>query len=371
MRIALFCPSYGQVGGIEEKARVLIEAFGARGHAVTVLARGEPGTSSRDGDVPVVRSEYHQMPRRARHVARQLRFLCERPLATRALHRAVTDAGSEVVLTLAITSYAPYVSALAAAAPLVLSLEGGEPGGRFTANPRTLRAALRRATRVVACARSLAVSARALAPEVEPRLSVIPNGVEPGLFADAPAFSHPRPYVAAVGRLVPQKGFDVLLEAFARLDAPEVDLLIAGDGPERRRLEALRERLGLGARVHLLGAVDRATVASLYRGARLVACPSRWEGLPLVCLEAMASGRAVVASRVDGIPDAVGDGETGLLVPPEDPLALADALGALLEDGPRRERLGARARALVCAELTWASVAERYLAVLADAAAPR
>src|SRR5207245_2236045 len=160
-----------------------------------------------------------------------------------------------------------------------------------------------------------------------------------------PAYAHPRSYVAAVGRLVPQKGFDVLLEAFARLDAPEVDLLIAGDGPERRRLEALRERLGLGARVHLLGAVDRATVASLYRGARLVACPSRWEGLPLVCLEAMASGRAVVASRVDGIPDAVGDGETGLLVPPEDPVVLAAALGALLEDGPRRERRAGRRRA--------------------------
>src|SRR5207245_603208 len=156
-----------------------------------------------------------------------------------------------------------------------------------------------------------------------------------------PAYAHPRSYVAAVGRLVPQKGFDVLLEAFARLDAPEVDLLIAGDGPERRRLEALRERLGLGARVHLLGAVDRATVASLYQGARLVVCPSRWEGLPLVCLEAMASGRAVVASRVDGIPDAVGDGETGLLVQPEDPVALAGALRALLDDGPRRERLGA------------------------------
>ena len=371
MRIALFCPSYGQVGGIEEKARVLIEAFRAQGHAVTVLARGEPATSGSDGDVPVVRREYHQMPRRARHVARQLRFLRDLPRATRALRRAAREAASEVVLTLAITSYAPYASALAAAAPLVLSLEGGEPGGRFTANPRALRAALRRATRVVACARSLAASARALAPEVAPRLSVIPNGVEPGVFVDGRAHPHPRPYVAAVGRLVPQKGFDVLLEAFARLDAPEVDLLIAGDGPERRRLEALRERLGLGARVHLLGAVDRATVASLYRGARLVACPSRWEGLPLVCLEAMASGRAVVASRVDGIPDAVGDGETGLLVPPEDPVVLAAALGALLEDGPRRERLGARGRALVCAELTWASVAERYLAVLADAAAAR
>src|SRR3989454_2819199 len=268
--IALFCPSYGQVGGIEEKARVLIEAFRARGHVVTVLARGEPATSRCDGDVPVVRSEYHQMPRRTRHVAHQLRFLRERPRATRALHRAVTDAESEVVLTLAIPSYAPYVSALAAAAPLVLSLEGGERGGRFTANPRALRSALRRATRVVACARSLAASARALAPEVADRLSVIPNGVEPSLFADGPAYAHPRPYVAAVGRLVPQKGFDVLLEALARPGAPEGGLLIAGDWPAQVRLAAIRERLGLAARVHLLRAVDRATVASLYQGARLV-----------------------------------------------------------------------------------------------------
>ena len=201
MRIALFCPSYGQIGGIEEKARILIEAFRARGHAVTVLARGEPATSRSDGDVPVVRHEYHQMPRRARHVARQLRFLRDLPRATRALRRAVTDAASEAVLTLAITSYAPYASALAAATPLVLSLEGGEPGGRFTANPRTLRSALRRATRVVACARSLAGSAQALAPEVADRLTVIPNGVEPELFADGPVQTHPRPYVAAVGRL--------------------------------------------------------------------------------------------------------------------------------------------------------------------------
>src|SRR5207247_9233835 len=145
-----------------------------------------------------------------------------------------------------------------------------------------------------------------------------------------------------------------LLEAFARLDAPEGALRIAGDGPERRRLEALRERLGLGARVHLLGAVDRVTVASLYQGARLVACPSRWEGLPLVCLEAMASGRAVVASRVDGIPDAVGDGATGLLVPPEDPVALAGAPGAPLGEGARRRGPRPAGRALVCRELTWA-----------------
>ncbi len=249
----------------------------------------------------------------------------------------------------------------------MLSLEGGEPGGLFTANPRVLRWALRRSTRVVACARSLAASARALAPDIEPRLMFIPNGVDPARFGDGPSYRHPLPYIAAVGRLVPQKGFDVLLEAFARVPIP-VDLLIAGEGPERPRLEILRERLGLRGRVHLLGTMDPATVASLYRGAALVAVPSRWEGLPLVCLEAMATGRAVVASRVDGIPDAVVDGETGLLVQREDVEELTVALATLLADPPRCARFGQRGREVVCQELTWKKVADRYMQTLAAAA---
>jgi glycosyltransferase involved in cell wall biosynthesis len=231
-----------------------------------------------------------------------------------------------------------------------------------------LRWALRRASRVVACARSLAASASALAPDIESRLSFIPNGVDPARFVDAPPYLHSRPYIAAVGRLVPQKGFDVLLEAFAGVPIP-VDVLIAGDGPERPRLERMRERLGLHGRVHLLGNMDAAAVAGLYRGSAVVAVPSRWEGLPLVCLEAMASGRAVVASRVDGIPDAVVDGETGLLVPRDDPERLAAALTALLSDPARCVRFGERARVIVQRDLTWETVAQRYMSTLAEAAA--
>jgi glycogen(starch) synthase len=366
VRIALFCPSYGGVGGIEGKALELVTAFRHAGHQTTVLARGDGTVSDRQAEVPIIRLPYHQLPRRALHLRRQLRFLAQLPGTVSGLRRAVAKARSDVVLTLAITSYAPYAIGLASVAPVVLSLEGGEPSGRFTANPRVLRWALRRATRVTACARSLAGAARALAPDIAPRLTFIPNGVDPRRFTDAPAYAHPRQYVVAVGRLVPQKGFDVLIEAFARLP-PSVDLLIAGEGPERARLEALRERLALGDRVRLLGTMDSPSIASLYRGALLVACPSRWEGLPLVCLEAMASGRAVVASDVDGIPDAVLEDETGLLVPPEDPEALAAGLASLIHDSARRTRLGDHGRQRVCAELTWSSAARSYLSVLSDA----
>ena len=366
VRIALFCPSFGQVGGIETKAQILIAAFRTAGHEVAVLARGESAASSLHADVPVVRLPYHQLPRRGRHVARHIRFARALPGTVGALRRATREAKADVVLTLAVSSYAPYAIGLAGAAPVVLSLEGGGPG--FTRNPRVMRWALRRAVRVVAVASSLARTVSVLAPEVGPRVIVIPNGVEPERFAAGPAFVHPRPYVLAVARLSHEKGVDVLLDAFAALGVADVDLIVAGDGPERSRLAAQRDALGLRSRVHFLGGVDHERLPALYRGAALVACPSRWEGLPLVCLEAMASGRAVVATAVDGTPDAVVDGESGVLVPPDDPPALARAIETVLRKRGWADDLGARGVALVRERFDWRRIAARYLDVLRAAA---
>lgn len=368
MRIAVFCPSYGDVGGIETIADALIAEFRRAGHAVLVLARNDRPALRPSSDVPVVRLGFHQLPRRAGHVTRQLRFIREFRGTLAELHRAVSGFGGDVILGLAVTTYAPYLTGLGRSIPIVLSLQGGEARDEFTSRPRALRRALRRATRVVACARSLAASARTLEPGVAPRLRVVPNGVDPDRFADGPAFTHRRPYVVAIGRLVRQKGFDVLLEAFGRLRAAEVDLLLAGDGPERGALEEAARRLGLQERLHFLGALGPEAVASLYSGALFAACPSRWEGLPVVCLEAMASGRALVATTVDGIPDAVSDGETGLLVPPDDPPALAHALERLLGDEALRVRLGAAGRRVATERFAWPRVATAYLGALAEAA---
>jgi glycosyltransferase involved in cell wall biosynthesis len=367
VRIAVFCPSYGDVGGIETIADSLIAEFRRAGHAVLVLARDDRATARARSDVPVLRLGFHQLPRRARHFARQLRFARQFRGALIELRRAITGFGGDVVLGLAVSTYAPYVAGLGRTIPVVLSLQGGEARDEFTSRPRALRAALRRAAWVVACARSLAEHAKSLEPGVAARLTVVPNGVDPRRFASGPAFAHPRPYVVAVGRLVRQKGFDVLLEAFARLQPAGVDLLLAGDGPERASLEEAGRRLGVEDRLHLFGALGPEAVASLYRGALLAACPSRWEGLPVVCLEAMASGRAIVATTVDGIPDAVADGETGLLVPPDDPTALAHALGRLLEDQALRARLGAAGQRAATERFAWPRIASAYLGALAEA----
>ncbi|MFN8543167.1 MAG: glycosyltransferase [Candidatus Binatia bacterium] len=206
-----------------------------------------------------------------------------------------------------------------------------------------------------------------MAPEAAARILFIPNGVDVERFSEqvAPA-ARARPYVLAVGRLDRQKGFDLLVEAMARLGAAggAPDLLLAGDGPGRSALEAQVARLALGERVHFAGAVGADEVAALYRAALLVAAPSRWEGLPLVCLEALACGAPIVAANVDGMSDVVVHDETGVLVPPEDVDALAAAITALLADPTRRARLAAAGRDRVRRQFTWAVVARRYLEVL-------
>ena len=118
--------------------------------------------------------------------------------------------------------------------------------------------------------------------------------------------------------------------------------MIVGDGPERGALETRIAQLGLGDRVHLLG--FRTDIPELLAGCDLFVLPSLFEGLPLSILEAMAAGKAVVATAIGGNDEAVVDGVTGLLVPPADPEALADALRTLLREPERRRRLGEAGR---------------------------
>ncbi len=156
-------------------------------------------------------------------------------------------------------------------------------------------------------------------------------------------------YLLFVGRLRIRKGVEVLLAALARLAPrfPTARLLVAGDGEHREELLARTVTLGLGSVVVFLGRADAGRVRALLAGARALVVPSIYEGMPLVVLEAMAAGVPVVASAVSGIPEVVLDGETGWLVPPEDPPALAAALAAVLEGPAEARRRGAAGKARV------------------------
>lgn len=167
-----------------------------------------------------------------------------------------------------------------------------------------------------------------------------------------------RPVIASLVSLVHRKGIDVLIEALARMQRADALAIVAGDGPERARLEELCAARGVSDRVRFPGRIT--DKQGLLAAADLYCLPSRAEGLGVSALEAMACGLPVVASRVGGLAEAVVDGECGLLVEPEDADALAAALDTVLEDPDLARRLGEGGRARVAASYTAERMVERY-----------
>jgi glycosyltransferase involved in cell wall biosynthesis len=184
------------------------------------------------------------------------------------------------------------------------------------------------------------------------RLHLVRCGLEPGEYddvADAPRAERSGVEILCVGRLVPEKGQAVLVEALDRLVARGIDARVTfvGDGPARAALEQAVAARDLSDRVTLTGALGADGVRRAYAAADVFCLPSFAEGLPVVLMEAMACGLPVVTTWIAGVPELVHDGEDGLLVPPADAERLADALGRLAEDAPERRRLGAAARRAV------------------------
>ena len=210
--------------------------------------------------------------------------------------------------------------------------------------PWFARRVLRGARLVIAASHDLAERARALGAL---NVRVIPSGVE--LPARVGEEADP-PEVLYAGRLSREKGVLELVEA-----AHGLNLVVAGDGPLRVQVPGAQ------------GFVPHDELQRLYARSAVVACPSRREGFGVVCLEAMAHGRPVVATAVGGLRDLVVDGETGVVVPPRDPDALRSALERLLADRELRRRLGAAGRERARREFSWASVTDATLAAYAEA----
>ena len=244
------------------------------------------------------------------------------------------------------------------------------PGGaRVRALRATRTAALRRARRVVVP--SAYLRDIALRWGLDPaRVVVVPNPAPP--LDDLPSRAEAREalalsgrVVATAGRLTAQKALGDALAAIARVDG--ASLVVLGDGPERPRLEARRDELGLGDRVRFLGAGTRDDVVRLFRAADVALLTSAWENLPHTVLEALAAGTPVVATAVGGVPEVVREGENGLLVAAGDVEAIAGALARLLGDDALRERLAAAAAPSV-EELSEPRILSRIVAEIEAAA---
>lgn len=174
------------------------------------------------------------------------------------------------------------------------------------------------------------------------RVHVVPNPVRP---CGEKREDAGRTCIVSVGRLVPSKGYDTLIEAFARVapEHPNWDLHVVGEGPERERLEGLIHQLGLANRVRLLGLLD--DPRTILRGAGLFVLASRYEGFPNALLEAMSCGVPVLSTDCPSGPrEMITDGESGFLVPVDDVPRMATVMSRLLSDPELRMRIGTEAR---------------------------
>jgi phosphatidylinositol alpha-1,6-mannosyltransferase len=174
------------------------------------------------------------------------------------------------------------------------------------------------------------------------------------------------PIVLCVGRMVHKKGFDVLIRALAEpvLAKRELAVVMVGGGDELSAWQQLAADLGVEGRIHWVGSVPKTEIGIYYNMADMLAMPSvsrPADGLNVCVLDAMSCGKPVVASTVAGNPLAVSDGVTGLLIPEQDPAALAAAIAALLDHPQRAREMGAAGRRRIEDELGWPQLARRYV----------
>lgn len=334
MRIMCVTVSLGP-GGAEGTLARLAGAWVERGHDVVMTT------------IHGAERDFHRLDTRVERIALRLQSRRGGPLRgsvgnlrrLRALRAAIRRFAPEVVVSFLTTPNVLSVLAAAGTGAGVVISERTEPRGLALRPPWSLlrRMLYRRAGALVVPTEALRVWAAGLVGSE--RVYVIPNPVE--VCASTRLLSGRRT-VAALGRLHPVKGFDILVRAFAAAGRPGWCLVVWGEGPERARLEALAGHLGVSATVRFPGRTTQPAV--VLREADLFVLPSRREAFPNALVEAMACGLPVVAADCPSGPrEVVADGVDGVLVPPEDVDALAAAMGRLMDDEEERERLGAAA----------------------------
>jgi L-malate glycosyltransferase len=360
VRILLVTPGLG-IGGAERLTLAYARLIGARGHDVMIV-HGPPETFAAADGVGV---SHHLVatrpgPRAIPEWFRELRSIAR-------------EFKPDVVHAQSIRSSAMVAIALPRL-PLLVTVHGIEPSEELGA------AVVLRASRAHATAVSRASAEGIERHHLAPRVEVVPPGVDLELLRAAaretPQTTMPdrAPRVVCVARHAPVKGVDVLVEAFPQVLSalPGAGLVLVGGGPDHEALKARAAELGIAGAVHFTN--RQANAAPYLAAADLVVLPSRREGLPVVALEAFALDCPVVATAVGGTPDVVRPGDTGWLVPPEQPAALAGAIVEALLDPEERRRRAANGKALAARSYSIAAMIDRFEQLyfdLASTATPR
>ncbi|MCX6093842.1 MAG: glycosyltransferase family 4 protein [Candidatus Bipolaricaulota bacterium] len=352
MRILFWSAAFWPgIGGVQSVGGRLVRSLSDRGHTIHVVAEQ---TSAR---IPL--QETHE------GVA-----ITRLPLTWR--ERQGLDAVADVVRTVreVKTGFQPdlvhihgtsdsdffhHATASAHRAPLLVTLHGLWPRERQALVRRTLEAA----DWVVGCSQAVLDEGRRLVPAIATRSCVLYAGTMPPVTPSRPLPFDP-PRLLFLGRLSPEKGADLALEAFAHVAerVPALELLVAGDGGERGPLERRAAELGLSEKIRFLGWVDPKNVSGLLNRVTLVLVPSRQEAFGQAALEAATVGRPVVASAVGGLPEIVRHRETGLLLDSRSAQTWADEIVRLLECPEAVADMGRRAQADARTRFDWTATVD-------------
>lgn len=383
VRVLMVAIRYPEVeGGVDAMVKDLIGGLGARAEVEVFVAGdwSERRLTTTAGERPrhALRLRLPFDPQRP--VSGFIGWMCEFPRTVRALVRLLREREIDVVHLHTVTNLGAYfrLAGRLAGVPYIVTLHGSDVTA-FDQRRRHERALIRW---TLAGAAGVAAVSAALAQAATSRFNlgrpplVIRNGIDLGFGgADAAGQGATEPavesFILSAGALDHVKGHDVLIRAWAGLapQYPDIQLVLVGDGDEGAERRRLAAALGVAGRVRFTGALPRAQVLALMRRARLFVLPSRREGLPYALLEAGIVNTPVVATAVGGVGEIVISEETGILVPPEDPASLAQAIGRLLDDEALRRRLAAALQARVHAEFSSIAMADGYLGLYAAAKA--
>jgi len=363
VRVALACPyAWDAAGGVQVHIADLASQLRARGHDVLVLAPTSKGPK----------------PLGVRVAGRSVRVpyrgtvapIAPMPTSIVAIRRVFGGWHPDVVhVHEPLTPSTSMWATLASDAPVVATFHAWLDRSRLLElSAPLLRPVVQRIRTPIAVSEAAASFLATAFPDLAERVEVVPNGVDLAAFANVdPAPLPEGRRIVWVHRLDPQKGFATMLAAFERIaDAmPDARLIVAGDGPQRDLVERLAEPAR--GRVQLLGAVAHERVPGLFAAADVAVAPATGqESFGIVLIEAMAAGAPVVASDIEGYREVIRDRASGLLVPPGDAEALAQALLAVLGDPALGARLaeGGRARA---GAFDWATITPRLEGIYAAA----
>ena len=356
MRVMFWCATYWpSIGGVQTMANELLPALSRRGCEFVVVAEQTSAKMPAEDEhceIPIYRFPFTAGLRNVDNLAkiRKQVIRLKRTFAPDLCH----------ITTLGTTDFYHHISAGACRTPALVSLHGVWPCQYAQFLVRTFGSA----DWLTCNSENTLEYARRLMPAISPRSSVIYNALEePSLLPEPLPFDPPR--LLYLGRLSPEKCVDLALDTLAGLMSqyPSAQLVIAGDGLERERLELRTTRLGLEDHVQFLGWVSSGNVPALINSATLLLLPSEQEAFGLAALEAAFMARPVVATHRGGLPEVIEHGATGLLVDKLDATHFGEAVSWLLEHPELASRMGKAARARARTVFDWEGCVDAYEAL--------